>query len=241
MELRIVGTGSAGNCYILHSKNEALIIDCGMPFKDIKASLNYDLSNVVGCLVDHSHFDHSKAMPELLKAGIKCYSSSQTHRQLVTNYYSCAVNIENEVAFNVGNFTVLPFDVKHDVQNFGFLIHHEDCGNVLFLTDLAYCEYTFPNLNQIIIEANYCPQKLENSSYMAFLQDRVIKSHMSIEQTKATLKANDLSEVNNIVLIHLSNSNADGERFRNEVFYQTGKTTHVAKAGMKIDFSLNPF
>jgi DNA/RNA-binding domain of Phe-tRNA-synthetase-like protein len=56
------------------------------------------------------------------------------------------------------------------------------------------------------------------------------------------LKANNLSQVNNIVLIHLSDGNSDAEDFQKQVTELTGKTVYVADAGMIIDnFNKKPF
>jgi ribonuclease BN (tRNA processing enzyme) len=70
----------------------------------------------------------------------------------------------------------------------------------------------------------------------------VIESHMSLSTCKDLLKANDLSQVNNIVLIHLSDGNSDAKRFEAEVQEVTGKTVHVANAGLVIEnFNKQPF
>jgi len=55
------------------------------------------------------------------------------------------------------------------------------------------------------------------------------------------LSANDLSQVNNIVLIHLSDSNSDEIQFQNEVSELTGKNVTVASNGMTINFNKTPF
>jgi hypothetical protein len=55
------------------------------------------------------------------------------------------------------------------------------------------------------------------------------------------LRANDLTGVNNIVLIHLSDSNSDAPRFQKEVRELTGKTVWVAEAGLEINFDKEPF
>jgi uncharacterized surface protein with fasciclin (FAS1) repeats len=64
---------------------------------------------------------------------------------------------------------------------------------------------------------------------------------MSLDTCKRTLKANDLSQVNNIVLIHLSDGNSDAARFKREVQEVTGKTVWIADAGMEIPFNRTPF
>ena len=34
MRLKVLGSGSSGNCYILENDNEALIIEAGLPFME---------------------------------------------------------------------------------------------------------------------------------------------------------------------------------------------------------------
>ena len=36
MKLRVLGSGSSGNCYILENEAEALIIEAGVPFMEVK-------------------------------------------------------------------------------------------------------------------------------------------------------------------------------------------------------------
>ena len=37
MKLTVIGSGSKGNCYILKGFREALIIECGVPFDEVKS------------------------------------------------------------------------------------------------------------------------------------------------------------------------------------------------------------
>lgn len=55
MRLRVLSSGSQGNCYLLEADTETLILDCGIPIKDIKIGLDFDLRRVSGVLVTHSH------------------------------------------------------------------------------------------------------------------------------------------------------------------------------------------
>lgn len=248
MKLIVISSGSIGNSYILESEKESLIIECGVRFSEIKKALHFNLQKVVGCLVSHEHLDHCKSVKDVLNAGINVWSNIETHKAMGTFAHHRSRFANSLVKFAAGSFTILPFAVKHDDQikgSLGFLIHHQECGNVLFMTDLYYTEYLFPNLNNVIIEANYCQEILDG--HMAagtgkkFLQDRVIASHMSLQYCKETLLANDLKDVNNIVLIHLSDGNSDAKRFKHEIQQATGKTVHVAEAGMTIDFNTSPF
>jgi hypothetical protein len=54
--LGCAGTGSSGNAYYLQSDNgEILMIEAGLPIDDLKKMVNYDIGNIVGCVVSHSH------------------------------------------------------------------------------------------------------------------------------------------------------------------------------------------
>lgn len=55
MKLTIVGTGSKGNCYILSNEKESLVIEVGVSYKKILRGLNYNVKDVVGVVISHSH------------------------------------------------------------------------------------------------------------------------------------------------------------------------------------------
>lgn len=246
MELLTIGTGSKGNAYILSNGDEALLIECGVNINDIKKALDFDLSKVVGCIVTHEHQDHCKSADDIMKLGINVYSGFKTHKEINADNFHRAMTIASKQTVQIGNFKVMAFDVKHDAaEPLGFLIEHPDCGKVLFLTDTYYCEYTFKGLNNIIIEANYSKEiidrKFGSDSGKEFLRNRILKSHFSLANCKDMLSANDLTKVNNIVLIHLSDSNSDEIQFQKEVAELTGKNVTVANNGMKINFGKTPF
>ena len=246
MKLKVISTGSKGNAYILGNENEALLIECGVKITDIKKALNFDLSRVVGCIVTHEHQDHCKAFDDVMKLGITTYTGAKTIQEINPDTFHRAMTIASKETVQIGGFKVMAFDVKHDAaEPLGYLIEHKDCGKVLFLTDTYYCSYTFNDLNNIIIEANYSKEIIDRKfgaeSGKEFLRNRILKSHFSLENCKEMLSANDLSKVNNIVLIHLSDSNSDEKQFYKEVSELTGKNVTVANNGMEIPFKLTPF
>ncbi|WP_138481673.1 MBL fold metallo-hydrolase [Dyadobacter bucti] len=249
MRLTVINSGSSGNCYLLESSTgEILMVECGVRFQQVLQAVGFKVNKIVGCALTHNHKDHSKAVHEVLSSGIKVAASDGTLNAEGVRVHHNAVSFNsnrNMVCF--GEFSIKAFDVNHDAaEPLGFLIRHKELGTMLFLTDTYYCQYTFPGLTNIMIEANYCEQILRDKVAAGvspkFLRDRVIQSHMSLRTCKELLQANDLSKVNNIVLIHLSDSNSHAGRFEKEVQEMTGKKTYVAIPGLVIEnFGSVPF
>lgn len=247
MKLKVINSSSAGNCYLLESSDgEVLMIECGVRFDKIKKALGFNLDKVACCLITHSHKDHCSSVNELLKSGIKVFASGDELNAMGVLGHHNAKAITGGEKYFVGSFGFQAYDVVHDTPDpIGFLIVHHECGVVLFLTDTIYSPYTFKGLNNLIIEANYCEDILEErfvaGSTVKHVRDRVIESHLSIQNCITLLRANDLSRVNNIVLIHLSDNHSDAVRFEKEIRDLTGKNVFVADTGMEIMFNKTAF
>lgn len=246
MKLKILGSSSAGNGYVFDNGKEALLVECGMPYKSIQKAVNFDISRFVGTIVSHEHGDHAKHIHKVLDARIPCYMSAGTATALRLDNNALVRQTEEFKAYRLGGFTIQGFSVQHDAaEPFGYLIHHEEMGTVLFATDTYYLKYKFAGLSNILIECNYRLDILEANVEAGRIakpqRDRTIKSHLSYETCKETLLANDLSKVNNIVLIHLSPGNSNASEFLQGIKEATCKTVHIADKGMIIEFDKSPF
>ena len=56
---------------------------------------------------------------------------------------------------------------------------------------------------------------------------RLFRSHMSLEHLKDMLNANDLSNLQQIFLLHLSNNNSDEQQMKTEIERLTGVEVYV--------------
>lgn len=70
MRLRVLGSGSSGNCYILENDNEALIIEAGLPFMEVKKTLNFNVMKIKAVITTHIHSDHHQYFFQYVRAGI---------------------------------------------------------------------------------------------------------------------------------------------------------------------------
>lgn len=243
MKLVVLGSSSSGNCYLLEDENESMIIECGIKLSEVKMALNYDISKVKLAICTHRHLDHFKYIKDFASAGIDIYASNGTLKGLTGHRYKPMNEMET---ISVSGFKVKGFKTVHDcIEPFGFLIWNNNMGNTLFITDSFYTQYKFPNLNNIILEANYCEDELNkrlyNGKIEGFLYKRITESHMSIQTAERLLLANDLSSVHNIILIHLSNANSDERKFKERIENATGKTVTIADKGQIINLNKEPF
>lgn len=245
MRLNVLGSDSNGNCYVLQTDKEALIIEAGVRFSEVKKALKWQLSKVVGAVITHEHNDHAKYVRDFVSNGITVLALPSVFKAKGIDSLSFRKEIEPMHGYIVGGFKVFAMPVCHDVPCVGFIIEHEDMGRMLFVTDTMMLEYRVPGLNHILLEANYAEDildaKIEAGSVPLSMKPRLIHSHMEIETTKGILRANDLSGVNEIILIHLSNGNSDERRFVREVQETSGKPVYAAVAGLELNLSINPY
>lgn len=246
MELKVLGSNSQGNCYLLVGRDEVLIIEAGIKFSEVKKALNYNISNIVGCLISHEHNDHAGHYIDYLGFGFPILSPEAVYQNKGKAVMPpFAKIVQPGKGYRVGNFKIIPFDVQHDVPALGYQVDHPDMGRLVFLTDTFYCEYTFDNVNYWLIEANYADDILDRNivdgRMPPSMRSRLLKSHMELETTKGILSANDLSKTHDVVLIHLSDGNSDESRFVREIAGLTGKPVVAAKKGVELWIGKLPY
>lgn len=232
IQFRPLASSSAGNCYHVTDGRTELLIEAGIRFTDIRKALDFRVSRLAGVLISHEHMDHSRAAADLAKSGVDIYASDGTiaARKLTGHRVK---PIEPKRQFEVGTWTVMPFDVEHDAeQPLGFLLANRDGEKLVFITDSYYCRYTFSGLTHIAVECNYSLRILDENIAAGrvhpAMRPRLLRSHFSLENVLDFLKANDMSKVQEIHLLHLSDSNSDEELFKRRVQEVTGKPVYVA-------------
>lgn len=247
MELKIIGSGSSGNAYALIAENSILLIEAGCRLMEVKKAIDFKLSKVEGLIYSHQHLDHGGYALDYAKAGIDVYSSPEA--LMANNVFQFAPHRAKPVfptmKYRIKEFVILPFNVCHDVTTYGFLIQHPEMGLTCFVTDSMYSPAVFPGLNNILVEANYQEDVLDNNILSGktnqHLATRIRNSHMSFDTTINFLQANDLSKVNNIVLLHLSNNNSNQELMKSKLHGITTQQIHIAEAGTTIQLNKTLF
>ena len=227
-----IASGSKGNAYLVSDGKTKILIECGLKFRDIQIALDFRLSDINACLISHEHDDHSLSVKDVLRSGINVYTSNGTIEALKIKHHRLKP-IKAKKQFKIGTFTILPFEVEHDANEpLGFLLHSDNGERLLFATDTYFIRYRFNNLSIIAVECNFSEKILEQNILDGIvpvaMKKRLIQSHFSLENYKEFLKANDLSKVKEIWLLHISNRNSDEELFKREIQQLTGKPVYIA-------------
>lgn len=225
MRMKCLGSGSSGNCYIIENDTEALIIEAGVRFKDVKIALDFNVSKIKCVIISHEHGDHRKYWHEYVKAGIPVFEPYR--------------NDGTTMEFKDSRFIIQAFDLVHDVPCYGFLISHPDMGKLVYITDTEYCKYRFNGLNHILVEANYsldCMAPIDNPK-----RNHVLTGHMSIDTAVEFLKTNTSPELLNVALLHLSESNSDEKQFRAAAEAVVDCPVWIAGKGLEVKLNEFPF
>lgn len=232
-----LASGSAGNAYVVRSGSlPPLLIDAGIRYGDLQRAMNFKNHELAGCLLTHSHGDHSKCVPMLMANGTDVYASDETWTELVESGKLKARNSRTRsvgsVLFMVGPWLIQPFQAVHDSPGtLGFIVITPEDDRLVFATDTAYIKHLFEPFGVLAIECNHSVallrQSVEKGTIDADRYVRTTKNHMSLERVLEFLSKNDLSKCREVFLMHLSSDNSDAPAFKLAVERATGIPTTI--------------
>ena len=244
MVVKTINSGSKGNGYALISGEDVLLLECGVPAKDMLKTIDYQTSKVVGCLLSHEHGDHAKYIKQYMQYGVKVYGSDEVQSNIELIYGEKIEGIKRMNRKKLGSFSVIPFRVPHgETDCDGWLIDSPE-GKLLFITDAEYCPYDFSkmNINYGLIECNY---SMDNISFEhdEVKNRRVVQTHMEVQTCKRLIQSINSESLRSIGLIHLSAENGNPQRFRDEIrsVVDSDVNVWVAEKGLEKEFRLMPF
>ena len=227
LNLKVLGTGSSGNCYLLEYGERTLILDCGINYNEILVGLDFNIKKIDAVLCTHFHSDHVLSASKFEKMGIPVWKP----------YLETEKKIQKKV---FGEFTVTCFDVPHDgVENRGFLIQVGE-EKLLYVTDFEYIPYNFKKqkINYMLIECNYIKELVDVDAENF---NHVFRGHAELQTTIDAIKANYTNELCNVIICHISSQNMDKDKLLNEVKKVSNFDVKIAHKGMEEELSLVPF
>lgn len=125
---------------------------------------------------------------------------------------------------------------------YGFYITHKDIGSMVYVSDTELIKWNFKKqkLNNILLEANYSDDLIDNE---AINREHVLRGHMSLQTALDFISTNDNPALRNVVLLHLSDKNSDSEQFlqKTKETVKYGADCYIAEKGLEVDLNLCPF
>ncbi len=231
-------SGSSANLYTVSDMHgRTLLIECGIVYKKLLKALNFDLSNIMACIVTHGHNDHSAAAIDLIDNGIDVYATAGTFQEIgisenCPQWRNAKVIKENDlIKFKDSKtgkviFQVYVFSTVHDCKEaVGFLIREVATNEyMLFATDTAYLQHDFKKYpcKIIAIECSYdkdvLQSRVDNKIIDESLAKRLLTSHF--EKTQTINFIDQFCNIDKCVelhLLHLSKENIEAEKARQEI------------------------
>ena len=192
VEVKCLATGSTGNCYILKQEGNTVILDAGCKWDKITA--NQNLNEVSFAYISHIHKDHSLNCIPLRTRGVNVLDGASVKEV-----------IKSQIKGKNGtNMAVYRIPIHHgNVNNCALVIKtRNEC--VLYATDFNLCEYDLSlfKFTHILVECNYLEDRVKGKEDAKTI--RQINTHMGLDGLKIFLDSLDLSQCQEIDLIHLS-------------------------------------
>ena len=236
MLIKVLSSGSHGNMIILDETENSLtgsrlILDCGIKGKELVGALNAPLSNIDGALITHEHGDHCKGVSDLLKYGIKIYSSYESLDEMGDDIRDSAgtVAVKPWELTETENYRIMPFPAFHDgVNSLNYLVKSKASGKkIAYIADTGYINVRFADdVDAYIIECNYIDEKLDYNARrnprLKIIRERLRETHLSLNKTVEFFKRqfgrySVMTKTPKIILAHISDGNGDAKRMEREV------------------------
>ena len=227
VEICALASGSNGNCYYIGDKEEAVLIDAGLSFKQIlnrMAERALDPKKIRALFITHEHGDHVRGARVMgKKLDIPVYMTEGTFKASFSTWKPISyVNIQNNVPVMVGAFTIFPILKNHDaVEPTSFRVVHRTISVGVFTDIGSPCENVKNHLKQchaLFLETNYDQQMLKEGPYPFYLKARIESEvgHLSNTQAYELLREHAHPSLQCVFLSHLSKENNKPELALNE-------------------------
>lgn len=219
MKVTVLASGSKGNCTLIETEHNKILIDVGLNYKTLKSrlyELDIEIDDIDAVFITHEHTDHIKGLEVLInRHNIYIVLSNGTYEAIVsqkkigiTYEYFNIVESDQEVFLN--STSIMPFLVSHDAREpFGYIITNKE-KKIVYLTDSGYVsrenEEKIRNADVYILETNHNIEMLMATNRPWSLIQRILgdKGHLCNEDALYTLLRVVGEKTKVIYLAHIS-------------------------------------
>ena len=220
MIIKILGSSSAGNCYILEDvEGNQLLLECGLKFPEIRKHIDFERLDFV--LVGHVHKDHFLSHKDFEEACINVYSPE---------------NLNTTQFIFSPNWRIRAMKLTHNVECYGFIIRSEvEDKTIIYASDTTSLpQIADRQFDCMLLECNYNYDKVIENSQNGKLENTGYKNHMALEDLVQWLRVRECKP-KHLVAIHLSNNgNIDKDLVLREL-KPFAENVYIAKKGVTIE------
>jgi phosphoribosyl 1,2-cyclic phosphodiesterase len=186
LAVRILGSGSAGNCALVETPGCRLLVDGGLSARQMCARLEaagVEPGAIDAILVTHEHHDHASGLDVFCRRfQTPVYCNAPTSEAIRG---SCRKEFRLFLTgsdFVVGDITVQTFPVPHDAADpVGFILHHGGAA-LGFCTDLGFATKLVHErlrvADTVVIETNHDEKLLQEDSRRPWpVKQRIMSRH----------------------------------------------------------------
>lgn len=231
LEVHVLASGSDGNCTVIESDGEVVMIDAGISCRRILSLMEQegvDKDMVKAILITHEHSDHvAGAGPTARKLGVPVMCNERTFSQLSLGNVDY-VPFDTARSFDVGSLHITPLPTSHNAVEPNAFLTQADGKRALVATDTGkltfQIEAALKMADIAVIEANYDMQMLADGPYPVSLK-RLIGSdhgHLSNVDCANAIRRTMTESPRQLFLAHLSKTNNMPDLARETVADITG-------------------
>lgn len=219
VQVKIVASGSSGNCYWVSDGETRVLIDAGIRTKDIERGLDAigeRADAIEHVLISHSHTDHVAGLKGFInRYQPRVWMTAGTERGLVQELKdTCGVftALAAETITEIGGSHVLPLRVPHDDEDpVGFVLVSGGV-RLAFIADVGEITVSMSSVIRdvdfLFLESNHIPEwTASNEDLPERLRHRIGLYHLSNNKVEQFIFNEMCREVRHLVLGHLSGSN----------------------------------
>lgn len=218
IKINALGSSSNGNSIILSDGITTILLDAGLPVKEMEHKLwrlktNGVFKDIDGVLITHEHQDHIQGISSI--GTYEKYMTKGTFDGAKIKHIKDIKQvkiIEKNKQFKIGTFIIKPFGVLHDAGDpVGYLIKNVSGEKIVYMTDTGIANTLVKNADVYIIESNHISKEAvlatgndPNKRMSIELAERIVKSHLSEDQTLEYLEKCIGDKTKQIILMHIS-------------------------------------
>ena len=234
MDIKVLASSSLGNAYIVSDGTTSILLDAGIPYKELQVKSDFKVNEVAACFISHSHQDHSKAVKDLLSATIDVYALPETLSAMGVSDHHRTHSVEPLKSIKINTFEIMAITMYHDCPCVGYMVYSEKTGERLFFATDTYKITVNPqSVDYLILEINYQKEIVNNlvneGKMEASIRARLLFSHYELSKALKWLKKIDKSRLKRIYVAHLSNGHSNAEHIRQAVIAETGVPTVICE------------